>query len=245
MGSMRESSYGGISLSTACAARPQAVEGHMSSLRTTFKSHEFAIYCPMRIMPKKVFFTKGVGRHKHQLQSFELALRDAGIEKYNLVSVSSILPPNCPIVSREDGIKELLPGQIVHVVMARNTTNEPNRIVAASIGCAIPADRSQYGYLSEHHSYGENADTAGHYAEDLAATMLATKLGIPFDSEKDWDERDDIYKMSGKIVKSMNMTKTAEADKTGSYTTVIAAAVFVTSSSEMDGLEIHEAVISA
>ena len=182
----------------------------------------------MRIVPKKVFFTKGVGRHKHQLQSFELALRDAGIEKFNIVSVSSILPPDCAIVSREEGLKDLVPGQIVHVVMARNSTNEPNRLVASSIGCAIPADRSQYGYLSEHHTYGENADLAGHYSEDLAATMLATKLGIPFDAEKDWDERDDQYKMSGKIVKSFNVTQTAEGDKTGTYTTVIASAVFVT-----------------
>lgn len=199
----------------------------------------------MRIIPKKVFFTKGVGRHKHPLQSFELALRDAGIEKYNLVTVSSILPPNCPIIPREDGIKELLPGQIVHVVMARNMANEPNRIVAASIGCAVPADGNHYGYLSEHHSFGENADTAGHYAEDLAATMLATTLGIPFDSEKDWDEREDIYKMSGKIVKSMNMTKTAEVDKTGLYTTVIAAAVFVISSNDLPDIEVTEPVISA
>jgi len=189
----------------------------------------------MRIIPKKVFFTKGVGRHRHELQSFELALRDAGIEKYNLVSVSSILPPQCPIVSREDGLKELLPGQIVHVVMARNSTKEPNRMVAASIGCAIPAEGSQYGYLSEHHGFGENAETAGHYAEDLAATMLATTLGIPFDPEKDWDEREDIYKMSGKIVKTMNTTKTAEGEKSGAFTTVIAAAVFVTSMEPGEG----------
>lgn len=182
----------------------------------------------MRIVPKKVFFTKGVGRHKHQLQSFELALRDAGIEKFNIVSVSSILPPNCLIVSREEGLRDLVPGQIVHVVMARNTTNEPNRLVAASIGCAVPADRSQYGYLSEHHTYGENANMAGHYSEDLAATMLATKLGIPFDAEKDWDEREDQYKMSGKIVQSFNVTQTAEGEKSGTYTTVIASAVFVT-----------------
>jgi len=190
----------------------------------------------MRIIPKKVFFTKGVGRHRHQLQSFELALRDAGIEKFNIVTVSSIMPPNCTIVSREEGLKELLPGQIVHVVMARNTTNEPNRLVASSIGCAIPADRSQYGYLSEHHTYGENAALAGHYSEDLAATMLATKLGIPFDAEKDWDERNDQYKMSGKIVKSFNVTQTAEGDKTGTYTTVVAAAVFVTTVVEDDEL---------
>lgn len=181
----------------------------------------------MRIVPKKVFFTKGVGRHKYELQSFELALRDANIEKYNLVSVSSILPPGCKIVSVEEGLKDLVPGQIVHVVMARNATSEPNRVVAASVGCAVPADRTQYGYLSEHHTFGENAAIAGHYSEDLAATMLATTLGIPFDPEKDWDEREDQYKMSGKIVKSFNVTKTAEGDKMG-WTTVIAVAVFVT-----------------
>lgn len=182
----------------------------------------------MLIMPRKLFFTKGVGKHKHQLQSFELALRDAGIEKYNLVTVSSILPAGCPIVSREEGQKELRPGQVVFLVMARNATNEPNRMVAASIGCAVPADGSHYGYLSEHHDFGENADVAGHHAEDLAATMLATTLGIDFDSEKDWDEREDIYKMSGKIVKTLNVTKTSEGDKNGLWTTVVAAAVFVT-----------------
>lgn len=181
----------------------------------------------MRLIPKKVFFTKGVGRHKFKLQSFELALRDAGIEKFNLVSVSSILPPGCEIVSREEGLKELRPGQIVFVVMARNETDEPNRVIASSIGCAVPAEGSHYGYLSEHHSFGENAEMAGHYSEDLAATMLATTLGIEFDPEKDWDERLDIYKMSGKIIKSLNVTKTAEGEKAPTWTTVVAAAVFV------------------
>lgn len=179
------------------------------------------------MIPKKVFFTKGVGKHKFQLQSFELALRDAGIETFNLVSVSSILPPGCQIVPREEGLKDLKPGQIVFLVMARNATSEPNRMVASSIGCAIPADGSHYGYLSEHHDFGENAEIAGHHAEDLAATMLATKLGIEFDPEKDWDEREDIYKMSGKIIKSLNVTKTAEGDKNGLWTTVISAAVFI------------------
>ena len=181
----------------------------------------------MRLIPKKVFFVKGAGRHKSELQSFELALRDAGIDKFNLVSVSSILPPGCQIVPGEEGLKELRPGQIAFVVMARNATNEPNRRVASSIGCAVPADGNHYGYLSEHHTHGESSSRAGHYAEDLAATMLATTLGIEFDPEKDWDERDEIYKMSGKIVKSMNVTKIAEGDTNGLWTTVLAAAVFV------------------
>ena len=187
----------------------------------------------MPIVPKKMFTTKGVGRHKHELQSFEMALRDAGIEKFNLVSVSSILPPGCKIVSREEGLKDMKPGQIAFVVMSRNSTNEPNRMVAASVGCAVPADETQYGYISEYHAFGSNSATAGEIGEDLAATMLATTLGIPFDADLDWDERENQYKISGKIVRSFNVTKTAEGDKSGGYTTVLAAAVFVYDSEDV------------
>lgn len=179
------------------------------------------------LIPSKVFFTKGVGRHKHYLQSFELALKDAGISPFNLVSVSSILPPGCKRISKEEGLKLLKPGQIVFCVLARNSTNEPHRLIAASIGCAWPADSTAYGYLSEHHSFGEKEAVAGEYAEDLAASMLASTLGIEFDPEKAWDEREQIYKMSGKIIRTSNITQTAEGDKNGLWTSVVAAAVFV------------------
>ncbi len=118
-------------------------------------------------IPTKIFFTRGVGRHKDYLSSFEAALRNAGIEVCNLVTVSSIFPPGCKRVSREEGLKELKPGQITFAVMARNSTNEPNRLIASSIGVAIPTDNSQYGYLSEHHPYGVKEKIAGYYAEDL------------------------------------------------------------------------------
>ena len=175
---------------------------------------------------QKIFFTKGVGVHKEYLQSFEAALRDAGIAPYNLVTVSSIYPPGCKRVSREEGLKYLTPGQIVYVVMARTATSEPSRLVAASVGCAIPADPSQYGYLSEHHTFGETDSKAGEYAEDLAASMLATTIGVEFDSEAAWDEREQMYKMSGKIVRTTNVTQSAIGNKDGLWTTVISAAVF-------------------
>lgn len=174
-----------------------------------------------------MFFTKGVGRHKDYLQSFELALRDAGIEKCNLVTVSSIYPPGCKRISKDEGIKLLEPGAITFCVMARNSTNEPNRLIAASIGVAQPADSSQYGYLSEHHPYGETDERAGDYAEDLAATMLASTLGVDFDPSIAWDEREKLYKMSGKIVRTFNITQSAEGDKNGLWTTVVAAAVLI------------------
>lgn len=180
------------------------------------------------IIPQRMFFTKGVGVHKEYLASFELALRDAGIAPYNIVHVSSIFPPRCKRISRDEGVKVLQEGQILFAVMARNATNEPNRLLAASIGVAQPADENQYGYLSEHHSFGETDEKAGEYAEDLAASMLATTLGIEFDSNTAWDEREQLYKASGKIIRTFNVTQSALGNKDGLWTTVLAAAVLLT-----------------
>lgn len=178
-------------------------------------------------VPKAIFFTNGVGVHKDRLSSFELALRDAGIEKANLVTVSSIFPPHCREISRKEGQKYIMPGQIVHCVMARQDTNEPNRLIAASIGLARPADPNQYGYLSEHHSYGETAKKAGEYAEDLAATMLATTLGIDFDPEKAWNEREQAFKMEKSMLKTRNVVQSAEGHAKGLWSTVVALGVFI------------------
>lgn len=178
-------------------------------------------------VPKKMFFVKGVGVHKDKLASFEAALRQAGIERYNLVYVSSIFPPNCKIVSKEEGLSELDAGQILFCVMARTETNEPNRLVSAAIGMAVPQDKKHYGYLSEHHAYGETSKLSGDYAEDLAATMLATTLGVEFDPLQAWDERKQIYKSKANIFKTRNICQSAEGNKHGLWTTVISAAVFV------------------
>lgn len=179
------------------------------------------------MIPRLVFFTKGVGVHKDKLQSFELALRKAGIEKCNLVRVSSIFPPNCKIVTKEQGVPMLKAGQVVFCVMSDNSTNEPNRMLTASVGMAVPSEQEHYGYLSEHHAYGETEEKSGDYGEDLAATMLASTLGIEFDPAKNYDERKETYRMSGKIVKTRNITQAARGDKNGLWTTVVAAAVFI------------------
>ena len=176
---------------------------------------------------KGIFLTKGVGKHREKLTSFELALRDARIAEFNLVGVSSIFPPGCKVISVQDGLRYLSPGQIVYAVMYDNATNEPHRLLAASVGLAIPADRNQYGYLSEHKSFGQTDEKAGDYAEDLAATMLATILGVEFDPNVSFDERKDIWRLSDKIVTTRNITQSAIGDRDGLWTTVVAAAVFV------------------
>ena len=181
----------------------------------------------MELLPQKIFLTKGVGKHREKLTSFELALRDAQVSSCNLVRVSSIFPPGCELVSLKEGLKHLRPGQVTFCVMSENATNEPHRLIAASIGVAIPKDRTIYGYLAEHHSFGQKEDFAGDYAEDLAASMLATILGVEFDADKSWDEKKEIYRISGKIVATRNVTQTAMGDKTGLWTTVLAAAILL------------------
>lgn len=178
-------------------------------------------------VPRSMFLTRGVGRHKEHLASFELALRDAGVAEFNLVSVSSIFPPGCRIVPRRTGLHQISPGQIVFAVIARQQTNEPNRLISASIGVAIPNDKEQYGYLSEHHAYGTKGQVAGDYAEDLAAQMLATTLGIDFDVDKSYDEKKETWKISGKIVRTTNITQSAEGHKDGLWTTTVAIAVLL------------------
>ncbi|HJH32224.1 MAG TPA: arginine decarboxylase, pyruvoyl-dependent [Methanosarcinaceae archaeon] len=162
----------------------------------------------MNLVPKKAFFTSGVGRHTEYLESFEVALRNAGIEKYNLVTVSSILPPQCMIVSKEEGLAELSPGQIVFCVMSRISSDEPSRLITSSIGCAIPKDINMHGYISEHHAFGQTKAAAGNYAEQLAKSMYHT-----------WTKEEPI--------KTVHITRAADVDEELRWTTVLSAVVFV------------------
>jgi len=177
-------------------------------------------------IPARAFLTKGVGRHREKLSSFEAALRDAGIARFNLVRVSSILPPGCKVITAKSGLAQLQSGEIVYCVMAENATKEPHRLASASIGLAVPGDRNRHGYLSEHHSFGQTDEEAGDYAEDLAAQMLATVIGVPFDPDVDYDARKEQYRMGGLIVRTTNATQSAVAGKDG-WVTVVAAAVFL------------------
>jgi arginine decarboxylase len=177
-------------------------------------------------IPSKVFLTRGVGIHRHRLTAFEFALRDADIEQQNIVSISSILPPRCELISPAAGIETLQPGEITFCVMARAETDEPGRRINASIGLARPRDPERYGYISEHHGYGMTAEESGEYAEDLAATMLASTLGIDFDPNAAWDERRKIYETSNLIIESLSITAAATGAADGSWTCAVSVAVF-------------------
>jgi arginine decarboxylase len=178
-------------------------------------------------LPKRVFLTCGVGVHRQQLAAFEYALRDADIEQQNLVTVSSILPPQCDLIPRQVGVAALSPGEITFCVMARSETNEAGRLIASGIGLARPKHAGHYGYISEHHGYGMSEAEIGEYVEDLAASMLASTLGIEFNPDAAWDERKRVYEMSNLIVDSQSIASAAVGAPRGEWTCVVAAAVFL------------------
>jgi len=177
-------------------------------------------------VPARVFLTKGVGRHKYQLKSFEESLRKAGVAQQNLVQVSSILPPKCKIISREKGLRWLTPGEICYCVLARVDTNEHGRLIASSVGIAIPKDTTKWGYLSEVHGYGMNEQEAGDMAEDLAAGMLGTTLGLEVDPNQAWSEKEQVYRSSGLIIRTSNITQVGRGQK-DLWTTAVAIAMFL------------------
>lgn len=158
------------------------------------------------LIPKKLFFTSGVGRHEDRLASFGMALRDAGIECLNLVTVSSIVPPGCLIIPKKEGISELNPGEIVFVVLSRNSSGDAGRLISTSIGCALPDDVSRFGYLAEHHIFDKNGEETLKYACGIAAKMCAN---LPGDTD----------------IRIAGIAKDAVADH--GWTTVICAAVFL------------------
>ena len=179
----------------------------------------------MAFVAKKIFLTKGVGKHRERLSSFELALRNAGIAACNIVRLFDF-SAQLQLISRSEGeAHQAGPGGFT--IISENSTKEAHRLIAASIGLALPSDKLMYGYLSEHHSFGETEEVAGEYAEELAAEMLATTLNVEFDPDLSFDEKKEVYRISNKIVRTMNVTQSAVGDKRGLWTTVLGAAILI------------------
>ncbi len=180
----------------------------------------------MNLVPTRMFLTRGIGHHRYKLKSFEDALRQAGVAQQNLVSVSSILPPSCKVIPRSEGLACLVPGAVSFSVMARVETDEPGRQIAASVGVAVPKNPKKWGYLSEVHEYGMTKPEAADMAEDLAAGMLGTTLGLEVDPDKAWSEKEQVYRSSGLIIRTTSITQTGRGRK-GMWTTAVALAVFL------------------
>lgn len=130
-------------------------------------------------LPKYAFLTRGVGQGYHPIAAFDAALCEAGVSSQNLVLVSSVFPSGCQLLSREDGLSMLVPGQVTFCVMARHDSRDPGKLIVSAVGLVIPKTKMPYGYLAEYHAENQDESTAAREAEQLARTLLSAKMGRP------------------------------------------------------------------
>lgn len=88
----------------------------------------------------------GKGQGTTPLNAFDAALWDAGVSSYNLVRVSSILPPHT--VARET--LPLRPGSLLPIAYGSKVSSTRNDRITAAVSVAIPQDPSQIGIIMEY-----------------------------------------------------------------------------------------------
>ena len=178
------------------------------------------------LVPRAVFLTKGIGVHSERLNSFEEALREARISSFNLVTVSSIVPPHCSLLDIDDGLKLLSPGQLTFTVMSRGDCGEECRLLSASVAILFSEDPNDYGYISEFHGYGMESEEVEDWVCDQAAELYASAKGLKINWKRAWSPEAEKYTLEERIFSPRYVVSMARGMK-GKWVTTVAAAVFI------------------
>lgn len=94
-----------------------------------------------------VVLTAGVGVGSTEIVAFDAALRDAAIADFNLIRVTSIVPPNAPVYRLRRGIVPIDGnGLMLPTVYSMSTRSEPG-IVSAAVGVGVPEDETRSGVI--------------------------------------------------------------------------------------------------
>lgn len=182
----------------------------------------------MAIIPTKFFWTKGVGVHEKDMRAFEEALRDAGIHVCNLVKVSSVIPPGCKHISKEEGLKYIKPGQITFAIIAEAQTNEPGQIISCGIAKAQPKDQSEHGFLTEVESaIGRTAEDVEQDVTEMAIENLISQWNKKFDAEKVYRKGKKNYSVEGVDFSVDSIVQSAQGAEKNQYTVIVTVAVFI------------------
>ena len=108
-------------------------------------------------MSRKVTMAAATAGHAEggtTLNAFDNALLAAGIGNINLVKISSILPPDVPVIE----LPKIQPGALIPTAYAAITSETPGEIIAAAVGYAVPDDPAKNGVIMEFHGVGTRAE---------------------------------------------------------------------------------------
>ena len=120
-------------------------------------------------MPKTVTMAAATAGHAEGatgLNAFDNALLAAGIGNINLIKISSILPPEVPVIE----LPKIKPGALIPTAYAAVTSETPGDVIAAAVGYAVPDDPAKNGVIMEFHGHTtrEEADKAVRFMLDEA-----------------------------------------------------------------------------
>jgi arginine decarboxylase len=118
--------------------------------------------------------TAGIGSGPTTLAAFDAALNDAGVANYNIIALSSVIPPNSEIKVHDRQLTRL-PGEWgdrLYVVMAEKRDDTPNAEVWAGIGW-VQDEKTKKGLFVEHH--GSSEDSVRRDIKQSLEALMATR----------------------------------------------------------------------
>jgi len=151
-------------------------------------------------IPTKFFITKGSGQSNygsgagdpHEAGSYDAALCEAGIENYNIVKYTSVMPTNVKEITKNNGLKKLEWGCVLESIMAQMNTSKGNRGTAAVLLSQVYDKKGK-------HLGGFACEYMGVHGLDYAKTLLLNDV-------KEMMERRN-YGNKWKIIKDKKVSK--------------------------------------
>ena len=105
----------------------------------------------------KIYIATGIGYGQTMLSAFDAALMDAGIHNFNLIQLSSIVPPGAQIISkRRLEFSSEKYGNRLYLVKAESRSRETNKFIGAALGWYQIEDGR--GVFVEHEEIGETEE---------------------------------------------------------------------------------------
>ncbi len=104
---------------------------------------------------RTIRITKGTGEGDTKIAAFDAALFDGNIANYNLLRLSSIIPPDSEIVLEKPNVNPQEFGNKLYVVYASEIQNEIGKEAWAGIGWVLAQDGSSKGLFTEHEGHSE------------------------------------------------------------------------------------------
>lgn len=180
-------------------------------------------------VPTKVCWVKGVGTHKEDKNARDAASRAAGIGKMNLVSVTSILPPDIKEITVEEFKGLVKPGQIVYAIHGVCESNVPGQKVIMGMGRCRPWEKTKAGYVSEIYEHpGIQEDVIKQRVETMALQIFADENFVGgFAAENMWKPGQTTYKVGGHTVEVDSIIASGVCNMDGDYTCAMVIALFL------------------